>query len=57
MTTIRPRHGSAVVTPPSDREILITRVFDATAALVFWAWTRPELFRRWWGHESSPTPC
>ena len=29
MTTIRSRHGSAVVTLPSDREILITRAFDA----------------------------
>ncbi|MEY2437471.1 MAG: hypothetical protein QOF97_2307 [Acidimicrobiaceae bacterium] len=54
MTTTRARHGSAVVTLPSDREILITRVFDAPAALVFKAWTTPELVRRWWGWESSP---
>jgi uncharacterized protein YndB with AHSA1/START domain len=54
MTTTRARHGSAVVTLPSDREILITRVFDAPAALVFRAWTTPELVRRWWGYESSP---
>jgi uncharacterized protein YndB with AHSA1/START domain len=54
MTIHRTRHGSAVVTLPSDREILITRTFDAPAALVFTAWTTPELVRRWWGFETSP---
>ena len=54
MTTTRTRHGSAVVTLPSDREILITRVFDAPAGLVFRAWTTPELVRRWWGWTTSP---
>ncbi len=34
---------------PSDREILITRVFDAPRALVFAAWTKPEHVARWWG--------
>lgn len=47
------RHGSAVVSLPSDTEILITRAFDAPAALVFKAWTTPELVRRWWGFETS----
>src|SRR5215510_7045448 len=32
----------------SDREIAITRTFDAPARIVFEAWTRAELFRRWW---------
>lgn len=32
----------------SDRELVITRTFDAPARLVFEAWTRPELLRRWW---------
>jgi uncharacterized protein YndB with AHSA1/START domain len=54
MTIASTRHGSAVVTLPSDREIHITRVFDAPPALVFRAWTTPELVRRWWGFESSP---
>src|SRR2546427_6606549 len=35
------------VTTPSDREILITRVFDAPRSLVFDAMTRPELLKRW----------
>jgi uncharacterized protein YndB with AHSA1/START domain len=47
------RHGSATVTLPSDREILITRRFDAPAALVFKAYTTPELVKRWWGFDSS----
>lgn len=51
--TVSNRHGSAVVALPSDTEILITRVFDAPAAMVFKAWTTPELVRRWWGFDTS----
>jgi uncharacterized protein YndB with AHSA1/START domain len=40
--------GTAVVTLPSDTEILITREFDAPKHLVFKAWTTPDLIRRWW---------
>jgi uncharacterized protein YndB with AHSA1/START domain len=47
------RHGSAVITLPSETEILITRVFDAPAALVFKAYTTPDLVKRWWGFETS----
>lgn len=32
----------------SDREIVVTRSFDAPARLVFEAWSKPELFQRWW---------
>jgi uncharacterized protein YndB with AHSA1/START domain len=32
----------------SDRELVVTRSFDAPARLVFEAWARPELFKRWW---------
>ncbi len=46
--TIGDRHGSAVVTLPSNNEILITREFDAPAGLVFEAWTTPDLVKRWW---------
>ena len=48
------RHGSAVVTLPSDTEILITRQFDAPATLVWEALTRPEHIERWWGPEWCP---
>ena len=47
------RHGSAVITLPSDTEILITRRFDAPAEKLFAAYTTPELVRRWWGFETS----
>jgi uncharacterized protein YndB with AHSA1/START domain len=40
--------GTAVVTLPTDTQILITREFDAPRHLVFKAWTTPELIRRWW---------
>ena len=32
----------------SDRELVVTRTFNAPARLVFEAWSRPELFKRWW---------
>jgi uncharacterized protein YndB with AHSA1/START domain len=32
----------------SDREIVVTRVFNGPPRIVFDAWTRPELFRQWW---------
>ena len=32
----------------SDREVVVTRSFDAPARLVFEAWTNPELFKQWW---------
>jgi uncharacterized protein YndB with AHSA1/START domain len=51
--TLSNRHGSAVITLPSDTEILITRAFDAPAALIFKAWTTPELIKQWWGFDTS----
>ncbi len=42
---------SAVVTLPSDTQILITREFDAPRHLVYRAYTTPELIRRWWSGE------
>ncbi len=32
----------------SDLEVVVRRIFDAPARLVFEAWTRPELFKQWW---------
>ena len=32
----------------SDRELVVTRIFNAPARIVFEAWTKPELFRQWW---------
>ena len=41
------------VSTPSDREIAMTRAFDAPRNLVFEAWTKPEHVRQWWGLRSS----
>ncbi|MGH2703947.1 MAG: SRPBCC family protein [Actinomycetota bacterium] len=40
--------GTAVVTLPTDTQILITREFDAPKHLVYKAYTTPELIKRWW---------
>jgi len=32
----------------SERELVVTRTFDAPARIVFEAWTKPDLFKRWW---------
>ena len=36
----------------SDREMVVTRTFDAPARIVFEAWTKPELIMRWWAPKS-----
>ena len=36
----------------SERELVVTRTFNAPARLVFEAWTRPELLKRWWAPKS-----
>jgi uncharacterized protein YndB with AHSA1/START domain len=41
--------GTLQVTTPSKREIAMTRLFDAPRELVFDAWTKPELLKRWLG--------
>ena len=38
----------AMLTLPTDEQILVTREFDAPRRLVYKAWTTPELVRRWW---------
>ena len=40
----------------SDREMVVTREFDAPAHILFEAWTRPELFMRWWVPKSLGVP-
>ena len=40
--------GHTVVERRSDREIVVTRVFDAPVHLVFQAWSTADLFRQWW---------
>ncbi|HMR48974.1 MAG TPA: SRPBCC domain-containing protein [Arachnia sp.] len=40
--------NATTVERPSDREVVVTRSFNAARDLVFRAWSDPELFRRWW---------
>lgn len=38
---------------PSDREVVVSRVFDAPRSMVFDAWTKPEHVKKWWGCSRS----
>jgi uncharacterized protein YndB with AHSA1/START domain len=38
----------------SERELVVTRTVSGPARVVFDAWTRPELFKRWWAPKSFP---
>lgn len=40
----------------SERELVVTRTFNAPARIVFEAWTKPELFMRWWAPRSIGVP-
>jgi uncharacterized protein YndB with AHSA1/START domain len=46
--------NSTSVDRPSDREVVVTRLVNAPARIVFQAWTRAELFRLWWVPEGAP---
>jgi uncharacterized protein YndB with AHSA1/START domain len=43
-----PMKNRTTVERTSEREVVVTRLFDGPARLVFEAWTKPELFRQWW---------
>src|SRR5918993_1009919 len=43
-----PMKNNTTVERKSEREVVVTRTFDAPARLVFEAWTTSELFKRWW---------
>src|ERR1700756_5188104 len=50
--------GTLKVTTPTDREVVMTRVFDAPRHLVFDAFCKPELLKRWFGpHGWSLVVC
>jgi uncharacterized protein YndB with AHSA1/START domain len=40
----------------SERELVVTRTFNGPAHIVFAAWTKPELFMRWWAPKSMGVP-
>lgn len=43
-----PMKNQTTVERKSERELVVTRTFNAPARIVFEAWTTPELFSRWW---------
>jgi uncharacterized protein YndB with AHSA1/START domain len=44
--------NETIVEQPSDRELVVRRTFNGPAHIVFEAWTRPELLKRWWAPKS-----
>jgi uncharacterized protein YndB with AHSA1/START domain len=51
-----PAQNRTLVERTSDRELVVTRTFDTPARIVFEAWTKPELFMRWWAPKSMGVP-
>ena len=47
-----PMKNRTTVERKSERELVVTRTFNSPARIVFEAWTKPELFRRWWAPKS-----
>jgi len=43
-----PTKNRTTVERKSDRELVVRRIFNAPARIVFEAWTTPELFKQWW---------
>jgi uncharacterized protein YndB with AHSA1/START domain len=48
--------SSAAAESAADRELTITRIFDAPRALVFKAWSMPEHMAHWWGPSGYTLP-
>lgn len=47
-----PGKNRTTVERKSEREVVVTRTFDAPARIVFEAWTKAELFEKWWAPKS-----
>ena len=45
---LTPQKNRTVVERKSDRELIVTRTINGPARVVFEAWTKPDLFQRWW---------
>ncbi len=43
-----PTKNRTTVERKSDRELVVTRMFNGPARIVFEAWTKPELIKKWW---------
>lgn len=44
------------MTNAAEKNLVITRIFNAPPELVWQAWTEPEHFQKWWGPESFTCP-
>ena len=51
-----PMKDRTTVERKSERELVVTRTFNAPARIVFEAWTKPELLKRWWAPKSTGVP-
>ena len=51
-----PMNNRTTVERKSDREMVVTRTFNGPVHIVFEAWTKPELFMRWWAPKSMGVP-
>jgi uncharacterized protein YndB with AHSA1/START domain len=48
-----PMKNRTTVERKSERELVLTRTFNGPARIVFEAWTKPELLKRWWAPKST----
>src|SRR5579871_4658549 len=48
-----PMKNPTTVERKSERELVVTRTFHGPARIVFQAWTKPELLKRWWAPKSA----
>jgi uncharacterized protein YndB with AHSA1/START domain len=50
---VAPMKNRTTVERKSERELVVTRTINGPARIVFEAWTKPELFKRWWVPKSA----
>src|SRR5688572_2945326 len=50
---LTPMKNRTTVERKSERELVVTRTINGPARIVFEAWTKPELFKRWWVPKSA----
>ena len=50
---LTPMKNRTTVERKSERELVVTRTFTGPARIVFEAWTKPELLKRWWAPKST----
>jgi uncharacterized protein YndB with AHSA1/START domain len=48
-----PMKNRTTVERKAERELVVTRTFNGPARIVFEAWTKPDLLKRWWAPKSA----